>query len=248
MFVDAHCHLDWFRNPEKVVSAAEKAQVGLIISNSTDLDSMRKNLSLAEEFEIVSAAGGIHPKDMLFMEENEIRKGIEFLKKNLASFSAVGEVGLDYKHAKTKSQKELQEKYLQEFISLAMENKKPLIVHSRYSDEKLLEILEKNSPGKVLMHWFNNKKESIEKALDLGYFISAGPIILSDKKSSELTKLIPLESLLLETDAPVEFGGKAAEPSWIPKVAEKVAEIHGIPLKEIEETTSKNSLNLFPQE
>ncbi len=248
MFVDAHCHLDWFRNPSAVVSAAEMAGVGRIVSNSTDLKSMRINLYLAKEFEIVSAAGGIHPKDMLFMDEKEIEKEIEFLKKNLDSFVAVGEVGLDYKHAKTKGQKEFQEKYLREFISIAMENKKPLIVHSRYSDEAVLKILETNSPEKVLMHWFNNKKESIKTALDSGYFISVGPIILSDKKSAELTKQIPPESLLLETDAPVEFGGKAAEPSWISKVAEKVAEIHGISTGEIGEITSKNALELFSQE
>jgi len=245
MFVDAHCHLDWFRAAERVVSEAEKVNVGLIVSNSTDLNSMRKNLFLTEKFKTVSAAGGIHPKDLLFMEEKEIEKGIYFLKKNLDSFVAVGEVGLDYKHAKTKSQKQFQEKYFQEFISIALENKKPLIAHSRYSDEMVLKILEKNSPQKVLMHWFNNKKESIEKALDLNYFISVGPIILSDKKSAELTKLIPLENLLLETDAPVEFMGKEANPSWIPKVAEKVAEIHGTSLEQIEKITTKNSLNLI---
>ncbi|MCX6801882.1 MAG: TatD family hydrolase, partial [Candidatus Diapherotrites archaeon] len=112
MFSDAHCHLDEFIEPEKEIAECRKAKVLSVVSNSVDLETMQKNLALAEKFREVKCALGIHPSNLIRMTEKEIEEAIEFLGKNIGEAVAVGEIGLDYKHADTQAKKERQKKFL----------------------------------------------------------------------------------------------------------------------------------------
>lgn len=244
MLVDSHCHLDWFKNPREKVENARKNQVERILSNSTGLKNIQSNLDLASKFPEVDCAIGIHPVDLLSMDQGEIEKGFSLVRENIGKAICVGEVGMDFKYG-NKDQKELMEKVFREFISIALENDKPIVVHARYAETQCLNILEEMQAKKVHMHWFTNSKKTSKRAVELGYFISCGPIIFSDQESAEIVKEIPLENLMLETDAPVAFKGEQSQPSWIPKVCEKVAELKEISVEEVSKTTGNNYNGFF---
>ncbi len=245
MLADSHCHLDWFKNPAKKVSNASDKGVSRMLSNATGAKSLRKNLALSEKFSAVHCALGLHPGNALSMSENETESSFAFVEKNIAHAAAVGEIGLDFKYAASKGQKNLQENVFRRFISLAADKNKPVVVHARYAESRCLDILEEMGAVKVHMHWFTNSKKTAARAVSLGFYISCGPIIFFDAASAEVVKLIPLENLLLETDAPVAFEGKESEPSWIPRVCGKVAELKGVSFAEVEAATGKNFSLLF---
>lgn len=245
MLADSHCHLDLFKRPGPVVSRALKAGVERILSGSTSHVSIALNLGLSRRFPCVSCCIGIHPSNVLSMKESEIEKAFADAGENVGLCAAIGEVGLDFKHAASQEQRALQERVFKRFVSIAIEAGKPVTVHARYAESGCLDILEEMGAKKVHMHWFTNSKKTSARAVSLGYFISCGPIIFSDVPSAEVVKSIPLENLLLETDAPVPFGGKRSEPSWIPGVCAKVAELKGISTERVSEATGKNFLRLF---
>ncbi|MFH1391457.1 MAG: TatD family hydrolase [Candidatus Diapherotrites archaeon] len=244
MLVDSHCHLDWFKNPEEIMKDAEKENVKLVLSNATNKKSIEANLSLAERFSNIKIALGIHPADLLKMSEIEQKEAYELIKNNLSKATAIGEIGLDFKHT-DEIQKEFQEHLFRHFIDLAIQNNRPLVIHSRYAETKCLDILEERGAKKVLMHWFTNSKKTSVRAVSLGYYLSCGPIIMNDAGSASIVKEIPLENLLLETDAPVSFNGEQSQPSWIPKVCEKVAELKKVDFEAVSEATGKNFNTLF---
>ncbi len=247
MLADSHCHLDWFKNPVAAVLRARGKGVRMVLSNSTGLASMQKNLFLSAKSPGVLCALGIHPKDLLSMQENEIEGAIAFAGENIGRASAVGEVGMDFKYAKKDSERALQERVFREFVSIAIKHGKPVVVHARYAETRCLDVLEELNAKKVHMHWFTNSSANAARAVSLGYFISCGPVIFSDSASAEVVKSIPLESLMLETDAPVSFGGKESGPSWIPLVCDKVAELKGVSSEEVSEATGRNFSALFAE-
>ncbi|MFH1224945.1 MAG: TatD family hydrolase [Candidatus Diapherotrites archaeon] len=252
MFVDSHCHLDWFgEEAGKVLARAGEKDVRAVVSCATNPESIAKNLALAQKFSRgkcgVFVCLGLHPSDLLRMKKAEIEAGIESVRKNCGARGVVGagEVGLDYKHATAPAQKKKQQKVFAEFIQIAKEKNLPLVVHSRFAERETMELLRKHRAERVVMHWFTNSVQSVKTAEDLGFFYTAGPAILHYADAAKVAAKMRLENLMLETDAPVEFAGKRAEPSWIPRLAEKAAELHGTKAAEIEKTTTKNAKAFF---
>jgi len=245
MLVDSHCHLDFFNNLEEVVRRAVENNVNTMVSCSTNLESIKKHLKFQNEFKEVKICLGIHPSDILRMSKEEIEKSLELLKKNLQNCVAVGEIGMDFKHGKTSEQKKIQEEIFRIQIKIALDNNLPTVVHSRFAELKTMEILKEEGAKKILMHWFSNSNESVKRAKELGYLMSCGPIILSSKQSLEVAKNIPLENLLLETDAPVAFLGKQSEPFWINRVVEKLSDEKRLKNGEIAKKTTKNAMSFF---
>ncbi|MFH1588261.1 MAG: TatD family hydrolase [Candidatus Diapherotrites archaeon] len=246
--IDSHCHLNELsrmREIEETIKKAEENNVKTIISNSVDLNSMKKNIELQEKFSSVKCALGIHPSNILKMNEKEINEGIKFIEKNISKAIALGEIGLDFRHAETQEQKEKQRRIFQELIELGNKKRKALIVHSRYAGKNCLEMLEEKKSEKVLMHWFTNSIKEIQKAVELNYFISVGPSILNSIETQKIVKEIPMEFLLLETDCPVKFNGIPSEPFWIKEVAEKLSELKEISVEELTEQAFKNAVNFF---
>jgi len=245
LLADSHCHMDFFKNPQNIIKKMRRQKVGFAVTNSTSLQSIKASLSLSEKFPQIKCAVGIHPEDVLKMSNKGLERSFELVEENIPSASAVGEVGLDFKYAKTTQERQLQEDAFLRFIDLAKKYKKPLVVHARYAETRCLDILEKSGLKNVHMHWFTNSKKTSSRAIDLGYFISCGPILFSDQGSCEVVQNIPLSNLLLETDAPVSFGGKTSDPSWIPLVLAKVAQIKGCSKKEVQEATWANFSALY---
>ncbi len=245
MFADVHCHLNGIREPEKAIQRAKEKNVMKIISCSGGLESMKQNLSFAGRFHGVECCLGIHPSDLLRMREKEISSALSFLKENLSKCVAVGEIGLDFFHAKTSAQRSLQKKLFGEQLSIAKENSLPAEVHSRAAEKGVLEILPSFAPSTTLLHWFQGSEKEVEKALEMGCFFSFTPSVLYSKSIQKTAEIVPLERLMLETDSPVKFSGSPAEPSWIPGVGEKVAEVKSLSLEEVEFSTTENAFKFF---
>jgi len=240
MLFDAHCHLNELENIEEKIKEAKKNDVKIIFSNSVDLNSSKENLELQEKFSEVKAFLGLHPSNLLSMNKAKQVKAIEFIKENINNAIGIGETGLDFKHADTKEKQLIQKKFFEKQIEIAIKENKLIQVHSRLARIECIELLEKFKAKKVLMHWFYGNKELIERILKNNWFISVGPSILTEKHIQEMIKLIPLENLLLETDAPVIFSGKKAEPKQIKEVAEKVIKIKEINLINLKANLKKN--------
>ncbi|MEM4598760.1 MAG: TatD family hydrolase [Candidatus Diapherotrites archaeon] len=244
MLADIHCHLDEFQNPEEQIRKAKKTGVFLILSNSVDLKSMQKNLAISKKFDIVRCALGIHPNEINKMAQKDIDSAFAFVEENIASCSAIGETGLDFKYA-DEQQKSKQVLALKRHIEIANSADMAILVHSRMAREECLEMLEKNDAKKVVLHWFVSGEKLLEKALSLGYYISIGPSVLFEKHVQEFAKLVPPQNMLFETDAPVEYNGKRAEPAWVKEVSKKVAEIKSIEHEKLCNTVEKNLKALF---
>ncbi len=245
MLCDSHCHLDSFDDAAKTVSAAQDAGVGKILTNATSLRSIKSSLVLAKKHPAVKCALGIHPVDLLAMPKADAESAFAIVEGNISAASAIGEVGMDFKRAQTPAQRGLQEGIFRRFISLAIRHDRAIVVHARWAEPQCLSILEEMGACRVHMHWFTNSAKNAARAVKLGYRISCGPIIFSDSPSAEIVKGIPLDSLMLETDAPVEFAGARSEPSWIPRVCEAVSQLKGVPEKEVAFATAKSFFSLF---
>lgn len=247
MFIDCHCHIDELKDIESSIEDARNANVGFLFSNSVDLDSIKKNLQLRTAYKEVKPCFGLHPSNLLHLKDKdkELNIVLEFIKDNIGLCYGIGETGLDYKSALLPNQKDLQKRAFSEFISLSVEYERPVIVHSRRAVKPVIELLNEGDAGDVLLHWFVANKTSILDAVDSGYFVSLGPSILFSHGMQDYALEIPLESLVLETDCPVPFNGKASSPDWIPEIAGKLAELHGIELRELEGILYKNSKKLY---
>jgi|SRR3989344_104576 len=243
--VDSHCHLDWFKEPEKTAKEALAAGVESIISCSTNSESLEKHISMAGKIGNVHVCLGIHPCDLLLMSSSTFNDAFSLIEKNIGKAVAIGEVGIDFKRADTQEKRARQEEVFVKFIELSKEHSLPIVVHARFAEKQAMKLLEKHRAEKILMHWFTNSIESVKIAADLGYYFSAGPITIHSKDAAEVASKMPLENLLLETDAPVPFNGKQSNPSWIPKVCERIAGLHSTSTQEISEKTTKNAKALF---
>jgi len=146
----------------------------------------------------------------------------EFL--DLDKAVAVEEIGLDYKFARNSLAKKLQKAVFEKQVQMAMERDLLVIVHSRYAHKPVIEILEEMGAKKVVLHWFSGSIDLVMRALKNDWFLSFGPFSL-DPAYEKVIASVPLKRLLLETDSPVPFGGRPVNPTWIPLVSKRIAEV-----------------------
>jgi len=246
MWIDVHCHLDYFQNPELAVEEAVSVGVEKIIANSTTLEGLHKVLALQKQFpENVKAALGYHPTHFIEDSKQKIEETFNHVIQHAPECIAFGEIGLDFDDKTSQEAKELQISIFKKFISLGREFKKPLIVHARGSRSEVLKILQEEKATRVLLHSFVAKEKQLKQLLALPFFVSVGAGVLNSGWIQDFAKRLPLEKMLLETDSPLEFSGEKCSPAWIPKIAQKIAELKGASLKEVEEKTFQNFRQLF---
>ena len=247
MLVDVHAHLDMVseKDLESVINEATKNKIGKVISCATSFASNKKNIELAKTYDSIDAGIGLYPLDAQELSENELEHAFEFFETKVKAAVAIGEVGLDYKYAKSETEKEKQQDIFKQFILFAKRFDKPLIVHSRYAQRDVLRLLEEEKANKVLLHSFVDSQKLMNRAFDNDFFVSVGLNVLENELVQERVKNFPLNSLLLETDSPIRFSGERAMPKDILRVANKVAELKGITLEQVEEQLEKNFKTLF---
>ena len=154
----------------------------------------------------------------------------------------IGEVGLDYK---AKVKKGLQRDVFREILKLSMRFHKPLILHCRYSHERVFSMVSEGGIERAVFHWYTGSLNLLRNIIDAGYFISATPALSYSTPLQEAVKEAPIQRILLETDSPVTYQGHVSRPADVRITLNEVARIKGLSLKEVANQTSRNALELF---
>ncbi len=243
MLVDCHCHLEqkqFEEDREKVIERNMKA-VNFIVNSGVDFAGNTATLELHHEHpEFIKPALGLAPTLACKMQQKELDviKGLILEHKN--DVVAIGEVGLDYHWVKDPKAHIQQKQVFQQFIELADELDKPLVVHCRNAMPDVLEILEKERPEKVMMHHFAGNKTQLNQCLDMGLYIS----ICTGFRDKKLIKAVPLEYTLVETDSPYNCpaGGKRNEPFFVRHIVALISTIQEV---DVTDYVFENALRFF---
>ncbi|MBM4324731.1 MAG: TatD family deoxyribonuclease [Deltaproteobacteria bacterium] len=252
MLIDSHAHLEMpeFRKDlSEVLQRAKDSGVEYIFTVGTERKDWRRALEIAQSHPSVYAILGVHPHNAKEIDEKTYPVLKELCKHERVR--AYGEIGLDF--FRDHSPRDVQLKRFREQVGLAKELKLPIVVHDREAHREALEILksEKAGENRGIIHCFSGDEKMAKACMDMGFFISI-PGSLTYKDAGpfhEIVKRLPLEFLLVETDAPfltpVPFRGKRNEPSYVKYTAEKLAEIKGVAFEKVAEVTTQNALKVF---
>ncbi len=252
ILVDSHCHLnfpDFGGRVDDVVERAEEAGVRVMQTICTTTYEFADVRAIAERFPNVYASVGVHPHEAA---NNHVTIAELINLADHPKVIGIGECGLDYYYEN--SPREAQKESFLRHIAASRETGCPLIIHSRDADEDMIfKISNEISNGsfKFLLHCFSSGRKLAERAVELGGYISFSGI-LTFKKSEELRAIardLPMERLLLETDAPflapVPHRGKICEPAYTRHTAECLADVRGISYEDIAKATTDNFFRLF---
>ena len=265
MFIDTHCHLnliakkkfdvilskDQIDGLKKILVDAKNVGVEIIFTVGTSVVESNNCIDIASKFNNVYAVVGIHPCDCTADWINDldiIAKIVANKKEN--KIVGIGETGLDFYHKPYDEKRQISA--FKKHIELAIENDLPLVVHVRESAQSVFDILKnyKNSVNGVI-HCFSQDREFAKKFLDLGFYLGLNAPVTYPKNEAfrDVIKYIPLNRILLETDAPFlppqQFRGKINLPEYIPLFAKTIADIKNIDILELEEVTTINAKTLF---
>ena len=245
---DSHAHYDdaWFDDDREELLAALPSQgVCGVVNNAVDLKSAARAIEFAEKYDFFYAAVGFHPENLEDMPADYLDQ-IAALTRH-PKVVAVGETGLDYHWDIPRP---LQKRVFEEQLRLSLDLKMPIVVHDREAHGDVFELLRKYKP-KALVHCFSGSVELMREAVRLGSYISLGGVVTfkNARQSVEVAAEIPLDRLLLETDAPymapVPFRGKRNDSSKIVYAAEKIAALRGMGVQELLNVTADNARRFY---
>lgn len=260
MFIDTHTHLDFPQfdpDREEVIGRALAAGVEIIINVGADMASSRASVGLAEQYPVIYAAVGVHPHDAKTVLERELGELRELAVH--PRVVAIGETGLDF--YRDLSPREVQRQVFRQQLALAAEVGKPVIIHDREAHGEIRDILRgwvrelsANSPlarHPGTLHCFSGDLDMAQEMVALGFFIGVdGPLTYQNaRRLPEIVRALPLECLLIETDAPYlpphPHRGQRNEPAYVRLVAEAIAQLKAIPVDEVARVTTHNARVLF---
>lgn len=255
MYVDSHCHIDFpellVRMPE-ILERMTQNQVRHALCVSVNLKDFSAVLALAEQYAPITASVGVHPD-----YEDEVEPSVEELVRlaQHVKVVAIGETGLDY--FRLKGDLEWQRNRFRTHIRASRMSRKPLIIHTRSAAEDTLRIMREEGAGieadgvAGVMHCFTESLEVAEAAMAMGFYISFSGIVTfkSAKALQEVARAVPLDRMLIETDAPylapVPHRGKMNEPGYVVHVAEYLAGLKNVSVEQIAQATTDNFFKLF---
>ena len=252
MLIDTHSHIDmenFEQRFDEVLKNAKQNDVEKVVIPGVEPSGFKKISEICEKYENIYGAVGVHPEEVNSFNE----KAEELIKKYLknSKIIAVGEIGLDYYW--DKSQIEKQKEIFERQILIAKKAQKPVLVHDREAHQDSFEILKRTKANEigVVMHCFSGSPEFAMECVKEGFYIALGGVVTfkNAKKVKEVAKIIPLDRLLLETDAPymapVPYRGKENEPAYVKYVAQEIANLRNISYEEVAETTTNNAKKLL---
>jgi TatD DNase family protein len=252
MFFDTHSHYDdmqYDTDRHEIIARAHNSGIIGIINAAASLESTLAGLKLAERYDFIHPAAGIHPQNVIQADEKafSVISGIALEK----SVVAIGETGLDY-HYDPDSKKE-QISWFRKHIRLALESRLPLIIHDREAHTDVLNVVREENAKLAggVFHCFSGSVEMAEEVLKEGFYISvAGPVTFKNAKNlPDVVRAIPIEKLLIETDCPYlspePERGKRNDSSKLVRIAEAIAAIKGISIDEVAKITTGNAKALF---
>lgn len=252
MIFETHAHYDdkaFDEDREELLRSMPEEGIGTIVNVSSDPESVKETIALAEKYPYVYAAVGIHPSDSGELTE----ESFAWLKEQCGheKVVAVGEIGLDYYWKEPEAP--VQKKWFERQLLLAQEVSLPVIIHSREAAKDTLDMMKalhaERSGG--VIHCYSYTKEMAAEFLKLDYFFGIGGVVTfqNAKKLKEAVSYLPMDKIVLETDSPylspVPNRGKRNCSKNLVYVAQEIAEIKGIPYEEVVETTRQNAMRLY---
>lgn len=246
---DSHAHYDdeQFNNDiDALLSSFKEGGICGVINCGSDIASSKKSVELAEKYDFLYAAVGVHALEIKNAPENYLEQ-IKVLAQH-KKVVAIGEIGLDYYYEKDSREKQIE--ILSNQIELANSLNLPVIIHDRESHEDILSLLKKYKP-KGVVHCFSGSVEMAKEIVNLGIYIGLGGAVTfkNAKKPVEVTAFVPNDRLLIETDAPymtpVPHRGERNSSLLIPLTAEKIAEVRNTTAQEVLNLTAESAKRLF---
>ena len=252
MLVDTHAHLNdeqFVEDREQVIARAKENGIETIINIGFNKETILSTMELIEQYDFIYGAVGWHPNDAHTMTEDDLH-WIEELTAH-PKIVAIGEIGLDYYW--DFAPKDIQQDIFRKQIRLAKKVKLPIIIHNRDAHQDVLSILAEEGANEVggIMHSFSGSTEMAQQCIDLGFYISfSGPVTFKNaKKPKEVAANIPLNRILVETDAPYltpePYRGKRNESSYVKYVAAKIAELREMDVEELQQITTENAKRIL---
>ncbi len=249
-YFDSHAHYDARRFREdqaEVLAQMAPANIRLIMNVGCDLASPKSSIALAEQYDFIYASVGSHPDDAAAVDEALVETYRTLARHE--KVKAIGEIGLDYYYEDVPRVKQQEAFRLQ--MALAKELDMPVIIHQRDAYEDTLNIVDEFPGVRGVFHCFSGSVEYAKEVLKRGFYIGFTGVITfkNARKAVEVAEYAPLHRLLLETDcpymAPEPYRGKRSDSTMLPKMAEKIAQLRGLPVEEIAKCTRENAMALF---
>jgi TatD DNase family protein len=254
MIFETHAHYDddrFSEDRDAIIASLPLHNIERVINVGASIEMTYNSVNLAEKYDYVYAAAGVHPSEVNDLD----REGINWLKDVAVheKVVAIGEIGLDYYWEKEETVRENQRRWFREQMDVAVEMKLPVIIHSRDAAEDTLNILKEyaNTGIEGVVHCYSYSPEIAIELIKLGYYIGVGGVVTfkNSKKLKETVVNIPIEKLLLETDcpymAPEPYRGKRNDSTLIPYVVKEIAQLRGMSEDEVMRVTRENAYRLF---
>ncbi|KUF32191.1 MULTISPECIES: TatD family hydrolase [Lysinibacillus] len=252
MFIDTHVHLNadqYEEDLQEVIDRALEARVEKMVVIGFDRKTINRTMQLIEQYDFVYGVIGWHPVDAIDCTQQDL-DWIEELAAH-PKIVGIGETGLDYYW--DKSPKEVQQALFRKQIQLAQKLGLPIIIHNRDATGDVVQILREENAASIggVMHCFSGSVETARECIAMNFMISlGGPVTFKNARlPKEVATEIPLEHLMIETDAPYlaphPHRGKRNEPSFVPLVAEEIARLKGLTIEEIAQATTANAKKFF---
>jgi TatD DNase family protein len=252
MIFDTHAHYNdeaFDEDRIEIISGLKEKKVKNVVNIGASIESSNASLQLAKQYPFFYAAIGVHPENV----DNLSDKDMCWLKEHVSEEKvvAIGEIGLDYFW--NKENKEIQEKWFREQIHIARESKLPMVIHSRDAAADTIRILKEENADKIggIIHCYSYSKEMMEEYLELGFYFGIGGVVTfkNAKKLKEVVAELPMERIVLETDAPYlapdPFRGKRNTSDKLYYVAKKIAEIKNKSIEEVFQITDRNAHHVY---
>lgn len=252
MLIDTHVHLNadhYDEDLDEVIERAREAGVSHFVVIGFDNKTIDRTMELIDKYDDVYGVIGWHPVDAIDCKASDLAR-IEELSSH-PKIVGIGETGLDYHW--DKSPKDIQKEIFKQQIALAKRVNLPIVIHNRDATGDVVEMLEQEDAKAVggIMHAFSGSTEIADRVLNMNFMISlGGPVTFKNaKQPKEIAKHVPLDRLLIETDAPFltphPYRGKRNEPAYVKLVAEEIAGLRGISFEEVAKATSDNALKVY---
>ena len=248
--IDTHAHLYYdsmYDRLDDVLDDAHRNEVNKIICIGTDVSTSKKSVDIANKYDSVYAAVGVHPHDSKSVEQNYL-KHLEELALSSKKVVAVGEIGID--HYRNLSPADVQKRVMIEQMELAESISLPIIFHNRDADDEILDILKQHSFKKALSHCFSSDINFARQLIDLNILLSfSGNVTFKNSINRSAIQDLDLKDFVLETDCPFlspqSFRGQPNEPKRVRDIALYLSDFLAIPLEKIAQETTNNAMNFF---
>lgn len=252
MIFESHAHYDddaFNEDRGSLLETMKDNNVGCIINVAANLDSVKTTMELADRYDFIYGAVGVHPSDTEELNDENMEWMRQQAKKDKCV--AIGEIGLDYHYPDP--ERSIQRKWFERQLILAHEINKPVIIHSREAAADTMDILRSSVAANVrgVMHCYSYSVETAKELLKMGFYFGVGGVVTfsNAKKLVEAVEYIPMDKILLETDcpylAPTPHRGERNSSLFLPLVAQRIADIKKISYDEVVEITEKNARRLF---